>query len=227
MSFLRFLATRILQLLFRAVCRVDFGDTLERVPDRGPLILVANHVNFMDIPLLYTSLYPRRLAGMAKSETWRNPFLGFLLDVWGAIPVDRGRADFAAMSAARRFLGSGGILAITPEGTRSGDGALRRGRAGVVTIALQADAAIMPIGHSGLERFWDNAKALRRTRVRVRAGEAFRIELGGESPGHAARAELADEIMREIAALLPEANRGAYAEPAPEPGRRRYLRPLP
>lgn len=226
MSFLRFIVTYCLKFVFRALCRVDYGDSLERVPGRGPLILVANHINFLDIPLLYTSLYPRRLVGLAKRETWKNPFLGFLFDVWGAIPVDRGRADFKGMSEARRFLDSGGILAITPEGTRSGDGRLRRGRAGAVAIALHSGAALMPIGHSGLESFWSNAKALRRTRVRVRIGEPFAIEPGDELPGHAVRAEMTDEIMREIAALLPEANRGAYADPRPEPRRRRYLRPL-
>ena len=225
MSFLRFLATHLLKFAFRVLCQVDYGDSLERVPPRGPLILVANHINFLDIPLLYTTLYPRRVAGLAKRETWKNPIVGFLLDLWGAIPVDRGRADFKAMSDAQRFLDSGGMLAITPEGTRSGDGKLRRGRGGVVAIALHAGAAILPIGHSGLEHFWANAKALRRTKVRVRVGEPFTIALGDEKFGHGLRAEVTDEIMREIAALLPAANRGAYAEPDPEPRRRRYLRP--
>jgi hypothetical protein len=62
--------------------------------------------------------------------------------------------------------------------------------------------------------------------VCVRAGAPFRIDSGGANVSHAMRSEISTEIMREIAALLPEANRGAYADPDPERAPRRYLRPL-
>jgi 1-acyl-sn-glycerol-3-phosphate acyltransferase len=226
MSFIRFAVTLILKFVFRSLCRVDYHDTLDKFPRKGPLIMVANHINFLDIPFLYTSLYPRRLVGLVKRETWKNPAVGFLLDIWGSIPVSRGRSDVESLKEAKRALDSGKILVIAPEGTRSGDGILRRGRPGVVAIALHANAPILPVGHFGLERFWENAKKLRRTRVSVRAGAPFRIDSGGAIVGHALRSEISAEIMQEIAALLPEANRGAYADPDPASAPRRYLRPL-
>lgn len=226
MSFARYAITRVIGWLFRAVCRVDFGRELEKIPAEGPLILVANHINFMDIPLLYTSLYPRRLVGVAKRETWKNPAIGFLLDLWGAIPVSRGQTDVEALKEAGRALATRKILVIVPEGTRSGDGKLRRGHAGVVSIALHSGAAILPVAHYGLERFWPNAKRLRRTRVGVRVGQPFLIDSGGAQVGHRLRSEIAAEIMRRIAALLPERNRGAYADPDPLTLPPRYLRTL-
>ena len=74
------------------ICRVDAGQ-LKRVPSRGPLLLVINHINFLEAPILYTYAQPRPMKGFAKIETWDSPFLGPLFSVWGSIPVRRGEAD--------------------------------------------------------------------------------------------------------------------------------------
>ena len=86
--------------LIRLLCRVD--DTqLARVPDQGPLIVVANHINFLEVPLLFTHLLPRPVTGFAKAENLDNPILGPLLfNLWGAIPLNRGEADMAALTGA-------------------------------------------------------------------------------------------------------------------------------
>jgi 1-acyl-sn-glycerol-3-phosphate acyltransferase len=80
------------------ICRVDAAQ-LARVPARGPLIVISNHVNFLEAPVIYTRLEPRAVTGFAKIETWDSAFLGWLFDIWGAIPIRRGEAD---MSAIRR-----------------------------------------------------------------------------------------------------------------------------
>ncbi len=227
MSFLRLILTLFIRFCVWALCRVEFGDELSKLPRRGPYILAANHINFMDIPLVYTSLYPRPLIGMAKKETWDNPLIGTLLNIWGAMPVDREHADLGAMKGAAQVLKRGKILVMTPEGTRSGDGRLRKGRAGAIAIAVHAGVPIIPVAHFGLERFWGNLRRLRRTRVGVRVGEPLRVELGEAKLSHNLRSELATELMLEISALLPPKYRGYYADPPPETLSRPHLVRIP
>ena len=80
--------TGTIRVLLRLLCKVDDAQ-LARVPAQGPLILVGNHVNFLDPPMLYTHLLPRPLTGFAKAETWDVPLLGRLAQLWGAIPLHR------------------------------------------------------------------------------------------------------------------------------------------
>ena len=79
------------------LCRVK-AEQLKRVPSRGPLIIVSNHINFLEVPIIYTRLQsdsPK--TGFVKVETWENPFLGPLFSLWGAIPIRRGEAQPARM----------------------------------------------------------------------------------------------------------------------------------
>ena len=78
---------------------------------------------------MFTHLQPRKVTAFAKAETWDNPFMGYLFDLWGAIPIQRGEADTTAFRMALKALQEGKILAITPEGTRSGNGQLAHGHA--------------------------------------------------------------------------------------------------
>jgi 1-acyl-sn-glycerol-3-phosphate acyltransferase len=224
MSFIRFLLTFVIKFAFWCLCRIADSDELSKMPKTGPLIMVSNHINFLDIPFVYTALYPRKLVGMAKSETWKNPLIGLMLDIWGAMPIERDTSDILGLKTASEVLKAGKILVITPEGTRSRDGRLRRGHQGVVSIAVHNKATIVPVGHYGLERFWRNFKGLRRTRLGFRIGRPFVIDVKGVTVTHGLRAEITTEIMREIAKLLPERNRGNYADPRPEGLENRYLR---
>jgi 1-acyl-sn-glycerol-3-phosphate acyltransferase len=100
--------------LTRVLCRID-TKSLEQVPSHGPLILVCNHINFLDAPLLFTHLQPRPVTGFAKSETWESPLLGPLFDLGGAIPLRRGAADLSALREGLAALQKGYIVAISPE----------------------------------------------------------------------------------------------------------------
>jgi 1-acyl-sn-glycerol-3-phosphate acyltransferase len=208
------LAARVVNGLVRqctdVLCRVDAPD-LDRVPSRGPLIVVANHINFIEIPVLYTRLLPRPMTSLAKSETWDNPFLGWLFDLWRVIPLERDSADRAALSAALDYLDKGYILAVAPEGTRSGDGRLQRGNPGVTFLALHSNAPILPIVYYGSERLRDNLRRLRRTDFHIRVGQPFFLDTGGARPSRRTRGLMTDEIMYQMAALLPPHYRGAYA----------------
>jgi 1-acyl-sn-glycerol-3-phosphate acyltransferase len=200
--------------LTRALCRIDDRD-LARVPACGPLILVCNHVNFLDAPIVYTHLLPRPLTGFAKSETWDSHLLGSLFNLWGAISLRRGEADIDAIRMGLRALGQGKIVAITPEGTRSGHGRLARGHPGVVTLALHSSAPMLPLVGYGQEVLRNNMRRLKRTDIHIRVGQLFvvnREAISETKITHSIRQAIADEIMYQLAALLPPQYRGDYAD---------------
>lgn len=205
------IATSTIKHLLRLLCRVD-GQELARVPERGPLIVVTNHVSFLEVPLIYTQLEPRPMDSFAKVETWDNPLLGWLASLWGAIPIRRGEADTAALRQALEALEAGHILFVAPEGTRSGDGRLQPGKPGVVLLAQRSGAPVLPLVHYGGELFWVNFKRLRRTPFHIRVGRPFTVDAGGVKVTGAVRQQMTDEIMAQMAALLPPAYRGVYSE---------------
>ncbi|HVF05066.1 MAG TPA: lysophospholipid acyltransferase family protein [Frankiaceae bacterium] len=137
--------TPILRALFRP--RVE---GLENIPAEGAAILAGNHLSFSDsifLPLVVT----RRITFLAKSDYFTSGGLkgrlkaGFFKGV-GQVPVDRsgGRASQAALETAKRVLAGGNLLAIYPEGTRSPDGRLYRGKTGVARMALEANVKVIP-----------------------------------------------------------------------------------
>lgn len=210
--------------LTRAICRVD-DSQLVHVPEQGPLIIVGNHVNFLEVPLLFTHLQPRPVTGFAKAETWDNPAMAVLFDLWGAIPLRRGEADVEALRRGLEALGKGQILAVAPEGTRSGDGRLGRGHPGVVLLALRSGAPLLPVVYHGGESLRRNLASLKRTDFHIAVGSPFRLEAGGGRVTREMRQAMTDEIMYQLAALLPPDYRGCYADLAS--ASEAYLRFLP
>ncbi|MDD5467034.1 MAG: lysophospholipid acyltransferase family protein [Anaerolineales bacterium] len=196
--------------LTRIICRVDDAQ-LAKIPQAGPLILVANHVNFLEVPLLYTHLLPRPITGIAKAETWDNAVLRPLFDLWGAIPLRRGEADVEAIRKCLDALQAGKIVAIAPEGTRSGNGRLQTARPGVVPLALRSGAPLMPVVFYGGECVHDNLARLQRTDFTILVGQPFHLDARGETITRHLRQRMVDEIMYQMAALLPPPYRGAYA----------------
>jgi 1-acyl-sn-glycerol-3-phosphate acyltransferase len=200
-----------LKRVTRMLCRVDDGQ-LARIPAAGPLILVSNHINFIEVPLVYTHLLPRPVTGFAKAETWDNPAMAYLFNLWKAIPLRRGEADLAGLRLGLRALEAGQILAVAPEGTRSGDGRLKRGYPGIVMLALLSGAPVLPLAYYGSERFRSNLSRLRRTDFHILVGEQFTLLPQTARVSAQIRQKIADEIMYQLAALLPPAYRGEYAD---------------
>ena len=209
------LARNSLMLAFRGLtsllCRIDDAQ-LARVPPRGPLIVITNHVGLVEIPILVTRLQPRPLTGFVAAVRWEKPWLGRLLDVAGAIPLRRGEADIAALRRGLESLDKGHVLGIMPEGTRSGDGRLQRGHSGVVFLALQSGAPVLPVVHYGSERFAGNLRRARRTDFHIRVGQPFTFHAVGVKVTRQVRQQMVDEAMYRMAALLPPAYRGAYSD---------------
>ncbi|GAB4468903.1 MAG: hypothetical protein Kow0088_00410 [Anaerolineales bacterium] len=219
--------TRILNFLIKhgstIVLDIEARE-LSKVPKVGPLIIATNHINFIEVPVVYTHLQPRPITGLVKVETWNNPLMGLLFDLWGGIPVRRGEADITAAKRCLQALRSGKIVAIAPEGTRSGNGRLRKGQAGIVFLAMKSKAPILPLAFYGAERYWQDLSSLNKIPFRVRVGQLFTIEVGTQPITQTIRNQIADEIMIQIAALLPPAYRGDYAHRVHE--KPQYLKPV-
>lgn len=215
----RLIVDTAIRVLLKLICRVR-APGIGRVPHHGPLILSANHTNFLEIPVIYTLLRPRRVIGLAKAETWNNPALRILANLWGAIPLRRGSADTTAFRKAEEVLKNGGIVALAPEGTRSGSGRLQKANAGIITLAHRTGAPILPIVHFGGERVWSSLKHGRRTVFTVRTGRPIQFADAAVRSGvperpepltRAERQDRLDKLMAAMAALLPSEYRGYYS----------------
>ena len=209
-SVLIWLVNTLIWLILHILLKIDASE-LKKVPKNGPLILAANHINFLDAPLLITHLVPRPITGLVKRETCDNPAMAWLFNLWGGIPIDREVADFNAFKSARDALVKQHmILAIAPEGTRSEDGRLVQGKPGITILAKQADAPILPIACYGQENFKRNFRRLKRTPTTIKVGKPFRCKFEGQDRSKQFMQAVTDAIMLEIADLLPEEYHGDY-----------------
>lgn len=179
----------------------------ENIPHRDPLIVVANHASFMD-PLLILAIMDRRVKFMAKRELFRTPVLRNLVGIF-AFPVDRSRADLAAIKQARRVLKEGKALVMFPEGSRSRNGKLQPAMPGVALFALWTKAKVLPIGIAGTKDIQGWKWIFRRPRVEVSIGRAYEPESAGEG-GQGELARYAHQMMQQLALLLPQSLRGYY-----------------
>lgn len=213
----------IIRAVFSAVCRVD-ARQLERIPGQGPAIVVANHINFLESPVMVAWLDNPAVTGIAKRESWKNPLFYFLFNLWEIIPIDRGVVDREAFNHALEALKKGKLLAVSPEGTRSKTGQLLKAKPGVSVIAARSGAPLIPVALWGHEDFWGNLKRLRRTPVNIEVGQPFRLTAEGAGLSRDVREAVADEIMYKVAELLPERYRGEYA--FEEPVEYKYLVPV-
>jgi 1-acyl-sn-glycerol-3-phosphate acyltransferase len=213
------LLERAVDGLVRLLCRVEGAERLDAIPQRGPLILVTNHISLLEVPVLRKYLRSRGVIGLAKAEAWGNPLFRRLLDMWEAIPIRRGENDITALRRTLEVLKQGRILGVAPEGTRSRHGRLQRGHPGAVTIALKSGAPLMPIVFWGGERLRSCIRRLRRTPFHFNVGEPFRIVTEGIRVTSEIRQQIVDEIMIQLAKLLPENYRGVYADRVTAPTR--------
>jgi 1-acyl-sn-glycerol-3-phosphate acyltransferase len=177
----------------------------ERIPRSGPYIIVANHVDWKDPPAIELT-FRVAIRFMAKIEAFRMFFLGGLMRGIGCFPVRRGEGDRRAMVTCLQVLRAGNPLGYFPEGTRSRDRKLHRAHPGIAFLAKRSGAPILPVGLSGTPE----AK-LFRSNIRVTVGEPFQLSALGLH-ANATEQEVADAIMRRVAALLPEEMRGYYLE---------------
>jgi 1-acyl-sn-glycerol-3-phosphate acyltransferase len=212
MSLLQRITAAFFKALTGLMFRVD-AVQLAKVPMHGPLIIVANHVHIPEIPTLYARLLPRKVHGMAQAERVLDKNItGGILRLFGTIPVWRGEADLYALRTGIKTLTEGNIILLDPEGTRSHTGCLQKGRPGAILMALHSGAPMLPVVHYGSENYQENLKRLHRTDLHYVVGKPFRAGADGQRVTSAIRQQMIDEVMFQMAGLLPPQYRGAYAD---------------
>lgn len=207
------------------IARLLFRPTItgrENIPKTGPVILASNHLSFVD-SLVIPLTAPRRVQFLAKSTYFTGTGLAgwisrtFLTSI-GAVRVERGAGQAAqdALDAGRRILESGSAFAIYPEGTRSLDGRLYKGRTGVAWLALTTGAVVVPVGLVGTQEIQPvGAKVPRIRKIRVAFGEPIDVSTHGSGESGKARRLATDEIMAGIHALSGQELAGIYNEAPP------------
>jgi 1-acyl-sn-glycerol-3-phosphate acyltransferase len=207
--------------LLRVVFRPRVSGS-ENVPDEGPAILASNHLSYADwlfMPLTLT----RRVTFVAKAEYFNTPgikgwFQKRFFSGAGQVPIDRSGASAAegAMSAAKRVLDAGDLFGIYPEGTRSHDGRLYRGKTGVARLALETGEPVIPVAVVGTDVVAPPGKKFGSfTRPMVRFGKPldFSRYEGLENDRYILRS-ITDEIMYEIMRLSGQEYVDLYASVA-------------
>ncbi|MFY9913402.1 MAG: lysophospholipid acyltransferase family protein [Nocardioidaceae bacterium] len=212
---MRFVIAPMARLVYRPIV-----EGRENVPRHGAVIIASNHLSFIDSVVIPIAA-PRTVLFIAKKEYWEGTGLrGAFLRAWfkamRSIPVERGthRAAQASLDAALQVLKDGQAFGIYPEGTRSRDGRLYRGKTGVGWLALTAQVPVVPCALIGTDKLQPVGSRIPRfTRVTVRFGKplAFAPPGTGTTASQARRAAT-DEVMAAIAAMSPQALAGVYNE---------------
>ncbi|MFC2011338.1 lysophospholipid acyltransferase family protein [Chloroflexota bacterium] len=183
----------------------------ENTPSQGPLLVVANHLNLADVPLLGVS-FDRKVIFMAKKELFHFRLIGHFIGILGAFPVHRGQLDREALRQAERVLAEGLALVMFPEATRSKNTQLQPAFHGSALIALRSGAPILPIGITGTERIKGIGWWLHRPHITVNIGSPLHLPPVSSKVTKTELAEFTNYIMGHIAELLPVEYRGNYAD---------------
>ncbi|MHB1173025.1 MAG: lysophospholipid acyltransferase family protein [Lacisediminihabitans sp.] len=210
----RFFLAPVARLLWRP--RIVGRST---VPKSGAVLLASNHLSFMD-SVVITLVAPRSVSFLAKAEYFtgrgvRGWFSRAFFTAIGAIPVERGAGSAAqeALNSGLEVLKAGGAFAIYPEGTRSLDGRLYRGRTGVAWLALTSGAVVIPVALTGTQQLQPVGSRIPRIRpVTVEFGAPLDLSSHGSADSGRARRKATDEIMEAIQRMSGQERAPGYNE---------------
>ncbi len=197
----------------RMIARVDLNGA-DHLPGRGSFVLAANHIGRLDVAVAYYALDRPDIIVMVAEKYKQHVITRFLTRLVNGIFIDRYNADFTAVRLALQRLKQGGVLAVTPEGTRSKSGNLIEGKPGGMYLAWKAGVPVLPVALTGTEDavVKDRLRRLKRLDIRVVVGEPFSIPPLEGRGREAALEEYTQETMCRIACLLPKERRGVYAD---------------
>ena len=211
---LRAFLTPFLMILFRPKVK-----GLRNVPGNGPLIIASNHLSFSD-SIFMPLVVPRKVTFLAKSEYFTSPGPKGLLKkltfiALGQVPVDRsgGRRSEAALITGLKILAEGKCLGIYPEGTRSPDGRLYKGRTGIARLAIESGAPIIPVAMFNTEKIQPTGTVVPKVmRVKMIFGEPMYFE--GDSTDLQYLRDVTDQIMSRIQEMSGQEYVDTYATKA-------------
>jgi 1-acyl-sn-glycerol-3-phosphate acyltransferase len=216
---LRAFLTPFLMILFRPKVK-----GLRNVPASGPLIIASNHLSFSD-SIFMPLVVPRKVTFLAKSEYFTSPGPKGLLKkltfiALGQVPVDRsgGRRSEAALITGLQVLSEGKCLGIYPEGTRSPDGRLYKGRTGIARLAIESGAPVIPVAMFNTEKIQPTGQVIPNIqRVGMTFGEPMYFD--GDSTDLAHLRIVTDQIMNRIQELSGQEYVEEYAVKAKKSGK--------
>ena len=190
-------------------------DGFDRLPDEGPAILCPNHVSFLDSAFLMLHV-PRNISFVGKAEYMDSWKTKHLFPLMGMIPIDRGGGDRsqAALDTAEAVLRRGELFGIFPEGTRSRDGMLHKGRTGAARLALKIGCPIYPVGMIGTREIQPPDAKLPKLRgtCAIKIGRPINVErYRHRGDDHMVLRQITDELMYEIRDLTGQDYRNVYA----------------
>lgn len=203
----------LIRFIINLIARVE-KKGYENLPEKGGFVIAVNHLGFLDAPMAYYALDNWNLF-IPVAEKWEeNPILRWLGKHLNAIFIDRFNPDLKAMREMMKRMEEGQSLVIAPEGTRARDEKMAQGKPGVAYLASKMGWVILPVAISGTEDrlIIGNLKRLRRSTIRLTAGKPFTLPPFPKDDREEKLQEYTDEIMCRIAMLLPEHNRGFYAD---------------
>lgn len=203
MGIVKFLVKRLVNLRI-----VDY----DKVPQTGAFILTTSHISRLDTPFLMVSTPREDVTAILAREYQEIAFFRWFLGSVGVIWMSRDESDFKAFRDAVSYLKKGWVLGIAPEGTRSRTKTLQQGKAGAALLAERAKVPIVPAvvtGSADMIQKWSHFKKME---VTVRFDKAYYLPPLDQDNHKQWLKDSTDEIMCRIAVLLPEENRGVYAD---------------
>lgn len=185
---------------------------LENLPANGPYIFALNHLSMFDVPLVFSIVGDKPVTGWVAEKYYKHILLGPMLKIGGGVFIRRGQVDRTAIADAVAWLNEGNVFGVAPEGTRSDTHALIRGKTGLAFLADEASVPVIPIAVSGTEMVFQHWLRLRRPVLSLRIGKPFHLPPLGSNNRSSSLRHNTDEIMCQIAAMLPPEYWGVYAD---------------
>lgn len=208
-SFFRAFAKRVVRVLLKLFARLNV-EGLEKIPQKGPVILAVNHVHVLEVALT-VAIPKRQVELIGNGDIPFDPSFGWLANAYGFIPVKRGSLDREAMQKGMDVLLQGGVLGIFPEGG-IWDQANMEPQIGVSLIAQRTQTSVIPIACGGMKGAMGQILKFKRPVITMKIGEAIPPPLTSASYEKETLKAHASQVLQEIQALLPEAERISISE---------------
>lgn len=210
---MRFFLRWLLRFVINIIADVEVTG-YEYLPKEGNFVIATNHLGILDAPMAFYALNRWDLF-IPVAEKWEKILLyRWLGKYFNFIFIDRYNPDIKAMRKIIKLMDAGNNLIIAPEGTRSRVGSMIEGKPGVSYLATRLGQPIVPVALAGTEDniLFANLKRFRRTKIKVTAGKSFTLPPLPKENREEALIQYTDEIMCQIARMLPEKNWGVYKD---------------
>jgi 1-acyl-sn-glycerol-3-phosphate acyltransferase len=201
----------IFHFLLTHLGQVEFTG-MENLPPDGGIIVTTNHMSWTDT--LHLFIVPARLdiTAFVADKYKKVPIFNWILDTGRVIWIDREKADFTAFRLGVEAIKAGWALGIAPEGTRSRTAELQEGKPGTVLMAQKTNALIVPVGIYGTEHYFRELLHFRRPKVHLNFGPSYHLPPLERENRDVQVKQMVDEVMCQIAALLPQKYWGVYKD---------------